>query len=48
MPEKYDLNRMLKEVKEDEEVVDAPEKKLSQEEIQRMLRERRKKPKGKI
>ncbi len=47
MSEKYDLNRMLTEIKEDEKVVASQPKKLSQEEIQRLVRERQKGSMGK-
>ncbi len=46
MPEKYDLEKMLREIKEDEEVAGKASRRMSQEEIGKMLRERRKPKKG--
>jgi len=40
MPEKYDLNRMMAEIKEDEHVDDAKKKQMTQEDITRMMLER--------
>ncbi len=46
MPEKYDLEKMLREIKEDEEAAGKASRRVSQDEIARMLRERRKPKKG--
>lgn len=45
--EKYDLNKMLEEIKEDERVNGSKKKAVSQEEIQRMLLERQRSRRGK-
>jgi len=45
MREKYDLNQMLKEIKEDEKVTHASQGKVSQDDIQRILMAKKKKEK---
>jgi len=43
MPEKFDLDKMLKEIKEDEESKDKKSRQVSQDEIKRILVNREKK-----
>ena len=46
MSEKYDLEKMLREIKEDEGVEGETNRKVSQDEIARMLKEKRRLKKG--
>lgn len=43
MPEKFDLDKMLEEIKEDEESKDKKSRQVSQDEIKRILVNREKK-----
>lgn len=43
MPEKFDLNKMLEEIKADEKAETKKEKQVSQEEIRRLLLKRKEK-----
>lgn len=43
MPEKFDLDKMLEEIKEDEEAKDKKSRQVSQDEIKRILVNREKK-----
>ena len=45
MREKYDLNEMLKEIEQDEKTVHQGSQKVSQNDIQKMLMQKRKKKK---
>lgn len=44
MPEKYDLNKMLEEIKEDERIEGSKKEKISQDKIKKMMMKRLKKP----
>jgi len=46
MREKFDLEKMLREIKEDEEAAEKPNRKVSQDEIAKMLKQRRKPKRG--
>ena len=46
MFEKYDLNKMLAEIKEDEKIDGAPKEKVSQDKIKKMMLEKLKEKKG--
>lgn len=45
MHEKYDLDRMLDEIKVDEGEIASPVKKLSQDEIRKLVAKKKKRPK---
>jgi len=45
MPDKFELKQMLEEIREDEGMGTAPKGKISQETIQKMMREKLKKRK---
>ena len=47
MFEKYDLNKILKEIKEDEKIEGSKKMKMSQDQIKKMMLDKLRKKKGK-